>query len=170
MTTEDHRTAAFRTLALPLLDDLYRLARGLAGSRSAADDLVQECFLRGLRYFDSWHGEDLRAWMAAIMRNIHRDRIGLPNMTDENLEYIADPAPDPEQVAMSDDHAQRLRTLLAHLPEALREVLVLREYGNLSYEQIAQALAIPQGTVMSRLARARERLRAGWLATHGAGP
>jgi RNA polymerase sigma-70 factor (ECF subfamily) len=82
---------------------------------------------------------------------------------EEHLGQLPDAAPDPEQVAMASERARRLRALIADLPENLREVLILRDFGDLSYAQIAETLAIPIGTVMSRLARAREGLRKAWI-------
>ena len=167
----DQQTARFRALALPLLGYLHRLALALTANRTRADDLVQETFLRALRYFESYQGDDFKAWMAAIMRNIHRSRTPpAPVSTDDEwLTALPDPAPNPEQTAVSAECAQRLRLLLAGLPEALREVLVLREYGDLSYAQIAAMLSIPTGTVMSRLSRARDDLRKAWLSGHDGG-
>jgi RNA polymerase sigma-70 factor, ECF subfamily len=161
----DDRAIRFRSLVLPLLAYLNRLAFALTGSRQSAEDLVQESVLRGLRYFDSYRGDDFRAWMAAIMRNLNRDR---PRRTpipidDEWLEQIPDPAHDPEQTALAHDSAARLRGLVQGLPEPLRDVLVMREFGELSYAQIASALELPIGTVMSRLSRARDDLRAAWI-------
>jgi RNA polymerase sigma-70 factor, ECF subfamily len=164
----DQQTARFRALALPLLSYLHRLALALTSNRSRADDLVQETYLRALRYFASYQGEDFKPWMAAIMRNIHRTKSApAPVSTeDEWLAQLPDPAPNPEQCALSAERALQLRGLLAGLPEALREVLILREYGDLSYSQIANMLAIPTGTVMSRLSRARDDLRKAWLSAH----
>jgi RNA polymerase sigma-70 factor (ECF subfamily) len=162
---EDDRAARFRALVLPELAYLYRLGVALTGSRQASEDLVQECVLRALRYFDSYNGDGFRAWMATIMRNVNRDRprINPVAANDEWLHSLPDPAPNPEQLALSKDSASRLRGMVAALPEALREVLVLREFGNLSYAQIATTLKLPIGTVMSRLSRAREDLRKAWL-------
>jgi RNA polymerase sigma-70 factor (ECF subfamily) len=159
-TSEEDRTARFRALVLPRLAYLNRLGLALTGNRQAAEDLVQESVLRGLRYFDAFRGEDFRAWIAAIMRNLHRDarkqtRAGLG---EDCLEDVADPAPDPEQTVLARESDTRMRALVADLPETLRE------FGGLSYAQIAAALDVPVGTVMSRLSRARENLRAAWLA------
>lgn len=164
----DDQSTRFRALSLPLLGYLYRLALALTGNQASADDLVQETYLRALRYFASYQGEDLRPWMAAIMRNLHRDK-AVPAQVSTDDEWFAqlpDPAPNPEQVVLNADRARHLRTLVAALPEALREVLILREYGGLSYGQIATALAIPTGTVMSRLSRARDDLRKAWFSAH----
>lgn len=162
---DDDRAARFRALVLPELGYLHRLGVALTGSRHAGEDLVQECVLRALRYFDSYNGDGFRAWMAAIMRNVNRDRPRVNPVVadDEWLQNIPDNAPNPEQIALNKDDALRLRGMVAALPEALREVLVLREFGNLSYAQIAVALKVPMGTVMSRLSRARDDLRAAWL-------
>jgi RNA polymerase sigma-70 factor, ECF subfamily len=163
--TVDDRATRFRSLALPLLAYLNRLAFALTGSRQSAEDLVQESVLRGLQYFDTYRGDDFRAWMAAIMRNLNRDR---PRRTpipidEEWLEQIPDPAHDPEQTVLARDSAERLRCLIQGLPEPLRDVLVMREFGELSYAQIASTLEMPIGTVMSRLSRARDDLRAAWI-------
>lgn len=151
------------------------MARALTRDRTAAEDLVQESVLRGLRYFDSYRGEDFRAWMAAIMRNLNRERpvdrtapqVDRAEEADDRLAQLPDPAPDPEQRLLADDRAAKLRGLVAALPEAMREILVLREFGGLSYAQIAATLSLPIGTVMSRLARARMQLRADWTSGDG---
>jgi len=163
---EEDRAARFRALVLPELAGLRRLGIAITGSRQAGEDLVQESVLRALRYFDSYKGDGFRAWMAAIMRNAHRDRPRMQPVAAEEawLERIPDPAPDPEQRAMARDNAERLRGMVAALPEALREVLMMREFGGLYYAQIATALEMPVGTVMSRLSRARDELRTAWLA------
>jgi RNA polymerase sigma factor (sigma-70 family) len=163
---EDDRAARFRALVLPELTYLHRLGGLLTGNRSAGEDLVQETVLRALRYFDGYNGDGFRAWMAAIMRNVHRDRprVSPVPTEDEWLQSIPDMSPNPEQLAMHNDNASRLRDMVAGLPEALREVLVLREFGNLSYAQIAAMLNLPMGTVMSRLSRARDDLRQAWFA------
>jgi RNA polymerase sigma-70 factor (ECF subfamily) len=168
MTDEDDRAARFRILVLPLLPYLNRLGCALSGSRRSAEDLVQESVLRGLRYFDTYRGDDFRAWMAAIMRNLNRDqpkRTPIP-IDEEWIEQVPDPALDPEQIILAHDRAARLRTLIKALPETLREVLVLREFAELSYAQIASTLEVPIGTVMSRLSRARDDLRVAWLAAN----
>jgi RNA polymerase sigma factor (sigma-70 family) len=172
----DDRAARFRALVLPQLAYLHRVARALTRDRQAAEDLVQDSVLRGLRYFDSYRNDDFRAWMAAIMRNLNRDAPRLLPVgqtvgeeEEDQVQQIAAPGPDPEQRLLADDRAARLRRLVAALPEAMREIIIMREFGDLSYEQIAAALSLPVGTVMSRLARARLRLRADWIAAEGGG-
>ncbi len=165
MMPDDPERSQFRAMALPLLTYLHRLALALTGNKPRAEDLVQETYARALKYFPSYHGGDFKAWMAAIMRNLHASSgHQRPPMEDEEyLAQVPDAAPNPEQAAMASDRARRLRALIADLPESLREVLILREFGDLSYAQIAETLAIPTGTVMSRLARAREGLRKAWI-------
>ena len=139
---------------------MTRLARVLAPDRARADDLVQETYLRALRYFDSYRGEqDIRAWLAGIMRNLQRDAPPKAAGPVAVAEDLPDPGPDPEAAAIAADRAARLRTHIAALPENLRETLLLREFTGLSYAAIAAAQGIPIGTVMSRLARARSLLR-----------
>lgn len=172
MDGRDH-AARFRALLLPELAWLHRLARALTGNRQAAEDLVQETVLRGLRYFESWRGDSFRVWMAAIMRNLDRDRPKAPTIAaDEDwIREIPDPSLDPEQTLLTADQAARLRLLMARLPERQREVLILREFGGLSYAEIAHTLSVPVGTVMSRLAHARDDLRIAWFTDgNGAGP
>ncbi|HWG05160.1 MAG TPA: sigma-70 family RNA polymerase sigma factor [Beijerinckiaceae bacterium] len=165
-TADNDQATRFRAMVLPLLAYLNRLGVALTGNRQAAEDLVQESVLRGLRYFDTFRGDDFKAWMATIMRNLHRSkRAPAPaGVDDEWLQQIPDPALNAEQTVLARESDARLRGLVAALPEALREVLVLREFGELSYAQIASTLEMPVGTVMSRLSRARDNLRAAWLA------
>lgn len=166
---EPDAATRFRELILPELGNLRRIGMALTGNRQDCDDLVQESVVRALRYFESYKGDGFRAWMAAIMRNVHRDRPRLKPVSADGewLQELPDPAPDPEQRVASTSTAARLRTLVAALPEQLREVLMMREFGDLSYAQIAVALDVPIGTVMSRLARARENLRAAWMKDEG---
>jgi RNA polymerase sigma-70 factor, ECF subfamily len=161
----DEPHVRFRALALPLLTPMYRLALALTGNRARAEDLVQETYLRALKYFPSYQGGDFRSWMTAIMRNLHRDQFSaaMPVNDDERLAALPDPSPNPEQVMLSADRSRHLRRLIAALPESLRDVLVMREFADLSYAQIATILAVPAGTVMSRLARARDSLRKAWV-------
>jgi RNA polymerase sigma factor (sigma-70 family) len=166
-TGEDH-TRRFQALLLPELGYLRRVGLALTGSRAEADELVQETVLRALRYFGGYKGDGFKPWMAAIMRNAYRDRrrpmACAVAADDQQIQGIADSAPDPEQQALAKDNSTRLRGLIAALPDALREILVLREFAGLSYAQISVALGIPVGTVMSRLSRARDDLRIAWLA------
>ncbi len=139
---------------------LRRYARALTGERSAADDLVQDTLERAWNKFHLWRrGSDLRAWLFTIMHNVFinqvRGRAVMPliPLNDEIMEL-------PAHLAQVDRLEIRdLDTALMRLPDEQREVLLLVALEQLSYEETAKALGIPVGTVMSRLSRARERLR-----------
>jgi len=151
----------FRTVVLPHLDDAYGFARWLTRDPVAAQDLAQEAMLRALRYFHSFRGGEVRPWLLRIVRNTWNDQRSRSGANQQPLETIEDrPAdgPDPEQNALAGDRRRHVAAALAALPEEAREVLVLREIEDLSYKEIASVLDLPIGTVMSRLARAREKL------------
>jgi RNA polymerase sigma-70 factor (ECF subfamily) len=174
------RLARFRELILPHLDAAYNLARYLTREPAAADDIVQEAFLRAYSRFETYAGGDARAWVLQITRNcfltwaksrqaqrtlpldgrpaseagIAYDLAGLPAGIDRDT---------PESELMRRADIEMVRTLIAELPEPFREVLVLREFEDLSYQQIADLTAAPIGTVMSRLARARQLFAKAWL-------
>ncbi len=166
----------FEAQVLPHLDAAYRYARWLCGSAADADDVVQEAVLRAFRGFGSLKGE-AKPWLLTIVRNCHataarqRQRRGfVPLPEEQELEAaMTDPTPGPEDQAISQDQGRNLQHLLAALPEAHREVLVLREIEDMDYRQIAAVTNVPIGTVMSRLARARATLRAQWSASHAGG-
>ena len=160
------KLARFERALLPHLDAAYNLARWLAGSAQDADDVVQEACLRALAFFDSFHGEDGRAWLLAIVRNAaydwlrkHRRHSQLATPV-EDLEWAADSAPDPEEAQLRMADREAVQQGLEALPAEYREVMVLRELEGMSYKQIARVIDAPIGTVMSRLARARKRLMA----------
>jgi RNA polymerase sigma-70 factor (ECF subfamily) len=167
----------FEAQVLLHLDAAYRYARWLCGSAADADDVVQEAVLRAFRGFDGLKGE-AKPWLLTIVRNCHataakqRQRRGFVSLPEEQeLEAsgaMTDTAPGPEDLAISQDQGRSLERLLAALPEAHREVLVLREIEDMDYRQIAAVTNVPIGTVMSRLARARATLKAQWVAS-GAG-
>ena len=176
----DHHDNArrFHDAALPYLDDVYTLARYLLRDGANADDAVQECYLRALRYFDTYHGPAMKPWLFAILRNICRGefsrRSGAPlNMGDE-AEENEDAAPlwqeaqaSPETEVLRQWDGETIRRLVADLPDPFREAIVLREINDLSYREIADVIGAPVGTVMSRLARARSMLRKAWVAEEG---
>ncbi len=148
------------TQVIPHIPRLRRYARALTGERAAADDLVQDTLERACNKFHLWRrGSDLRAWLFTIMHNVFinqvRGRAVLPTvpLNDEILELPAHAA-QVDRLEIRD-----LDAALARLPDEQREVLLLVALEQLSYEETAKALGIPIGTVMSRLSRARERLR-----------
>jgi RNA polymerase sigma factor (sigma-70 family) len=153
----------FEQLVLPHVDAAFNLARWLLRSRSEAEDLAQEAVLRAYRFFESFRGGDARAWLLQIVRNtcytwLEKKRpLELMDEFDEELHQR--PSQDPESLAIQADDRERLKRALESLPPRLREVLVLRELEGCSYKEIAAITSIPIGTVMSTLARARERLQ-----------
>jgi len=158
------RRRRFEALALPHLDAAFNLARWLARDDHDAADIVQEAFLRAFDGLDGLRGDHARPWLLAIVRNTcftwlarnrnRADHVGL----DEEAHAAPDFEADPEQLALRARDRERVDRALRGLPFEFREVVVLREFEDLSYRQIADVVGIPVGTVMSRLARARSRL------------
>lgn len=159
------RSAAFEAHVLPYLDAAYNLARWLARDDADAQDVVQEAMLRAFRYFDSFHGGDARVWLLAIVRNTYfslRAKAAPEHAHetfDDDTHAQVDEQPSPEARALLAVDVDALRSALATLPHPLREAIVLRELEECSYKEIASITGQKIGTVMSRLARARERLR-----------
>lgn len=153
----------FRATVLPHLDAAYGFARWLTRDPVLAQDVAQEAMLRALRYFHAFRGGEPKPWLFGIVRNTWADmrtRHGAENAPLEEMEDRPAEGPDPEQSALAGDRRRHVAAALAALPAEAREVLVLREIEDLSYKHIASALELPIGTVMSRLARAREKLAA----------
>ncbi|WP_266169578.1 sigma-70 family RNA polymerase sigma factor [Dyella subtropica] len=157
--------ARFEALVLPYLDAAYNLARWLARDEADAQDVVQEAMLRALRYFDSFRGGDARVWLLAIVRNTYYTlRMKTPpdnlrDSLDDAAHPLIDQHPSPEALALLAVDVGSLQLALERLPHPLREVIVLRELEECSYKEIASITGQKIGTVMSRLARARERLK-----------
>ena len=153
--------ATFESLTLPHLDAAYTLARYLLRDSHDADDAVQDAYLRALTYWGSFAGGDARAWLLAIVRNVCRSMWAGTTRAEEFDEAIhgGDESAEPADArALRADTRETLRQALDRLPLEFREVLVLREIQGLSYDEIATIAAVPVGTVMSRLSRARARL------------
>ncbi len=153
----------FRTVVMPHLDAAYGFARYLTRDPVLAQDVAQEAMLRALRYFHAFRGEEARPWLLRIVRNTWSDFRTRRGANDQPLDLVkerADEGPDPEQSALNGDRRRHVAASLAALPADAREILVLREIEEFSYKHIASVLDLPVGTVMSRLARARERLAA----------
>jgi RNA polymerase sigma-70 factor (ECF subfamily) len=159
----EERVRFERTL-LPHLDAAYNLARWLTRNGHDAEDVVQAAYLRALKSFGGFRGADGRAWLLAIVRNasytwLEQKRARGPEAAFvEEIHGVESHAMDPEKLLLRAEDQQLVRRTVEDLPLELREVLVLRELEGLSYKEIAAILGIPMGTVMSRLARARERL------------
>ena len=157
----------FAELALPLFDSLYNFACWLSRDRAEAEDLVQETYAKALRGFSSFApGTNFRAWIFRIMRNAFlNSRTGLAsrtvNLDDEQAEVELAQATDetPESIYFEQSNQEAIREAIENLPVAFRETLLLADVEEMSYREIAETLGIPEGTVMSRLARARKLLR-----------
>ena len=178
--SSDHdpeKARRFREAALPYLDDAYTLARYLLRNPADAEDAAQECYLRAYRHFHTFRGGPIKPWLLAILRNVCRAEYarrgalaavqadGVEDAADEVSEHLwGEAPPSPEAASLSRFDAETVQRLIAQLPDAFREVLVLREINDLSYRDIAEVTGTPVGTVMSRLARARGLLRDAWLA------
>jgi RNA polymerase sigma-70 factor (ECF subfamily) len=175
-TGEDlQRSRRFRDAALPHLDAVYTLARYLLHDPSDADDAVQECYLRALRHFDTLRCPDVKPWLLAILRNVCRVEYGRqsrvmlydvnvePDQLEGAIPLWREAQDTPETQVLRKLGDETIRGLVAALPDAFREVIVLREIDDLSYREIATIVDAPVGTVMSRLARGRAMLREVWL-------
>jgi RNA polymerase sigma-70 factor (ECF subfamily) len=170
MVEADEREAErFRKLALPLLNEVYTFARYLTRDATEAEDAAQETYLRALRYFSGFAGDSIKPWLFTILRNVLRSRDPrrfepLPESGDgPSVEPLwGDVAIDPETSLARADEAKRLRELISRLQPIYREALLLKEFNDLSYRQIAEVTGVPIGTVMSRLARARDELQRAW--------
>jgi RNA polymerase sigma-70 factor (ECF subfamily) len=162
----DDPSATFEQLALPLFDRLYNFAHWLAQNPDEAEDLVQETYAKALKGFSSFQpGTNFKAWMFRILRNTFlNSRTGLKAATMQLDIENEDPAlpverQTPETILLGRDSRELLQSAIEELPVAYREVLLLCEVEEMSYQDIAAAVAIPIGTVMSRLSRARRQLR-----------
>lgn len=156
----------FEQAVLPHLDAAYSLARWLTRNEQDAQDVTQEAFLRAFRFFDGYQGGNMRAWLLTIVRNtcytwLHQNRTSQSAVEfDEEIHSGESPGDaDPEIQALVSADKESLRRALEELPEVFREALVLRELEGMSYKEIADVTSVSLGTVMSRLARARTRLR-----------
>lgn len=155
----------FEIIILPHLDAAYNLARWLVGNSADAEDVVQEAFLRALRFFDGFRGGDSRAWLLKIVRNtsyswVRKNRPAqLADEFDETVHSGEQAGEGAEAKLLSRAESERVRKALETLPVGFREVLVLREIEGLSYKEIADVTGAAMGTVMSSLSRARQKLR-----------
>lgn len=156
---------AFEELYQRFSDLVFRLATRLSGSREEALDISQEVFLRVHRHLASFRGgSSLRTWLYRITLNQSRTAWSRRPRREVGadlggLDLMRDPARGPDEVAMARESRHRVERALHSLPKAFREPLVLRDLEELAYDEIAAVLGLPLGTVRSRIARGRERLR-----------
>jgi RNA polymerase sigma-70 factor (ECF subfamily) len=155
----------FERTLLPHMSAAYNLARWLTGSDQDAEDVVQEAYLRAVRFFGGFRGGNSKAWFLTIVRNAGYSwlqRSQSPGRTipfDAEMHDLEDRTQNPETGLLQNATRQDLLEALDSLPVVFREALVLREMEGLSYKEIAEVSGLPIGTVMSRLTRARQRLR-----------
>jgi RNA polymerase sigma factor (sigma-70 family) len=162
--SQEHELASFEALMLPHLDAAHNLARWLVRNEDDAQDIVQEAYLRALKAFHGFHGSDGRAWLLKIVRNtaytwLRRNRAVDLTTFDEEIHTSGGDAANPAMTLEKIENAEAVRDAMEDLAVEFREILVLRHLEGLSYKEIADIAQIPPGTVMSRLARARARLK-----------
>jgi RNA polymerase sigma-70 factor (ECF subfamily) len=158
---------SFEELAMPLFDQLYNFAYWLTQNREEAEDLVQETYAKALKGFSSFQsGTNFRAWMYRILRNTFlTSRTGLkvtmtvPLDREEDGPELAVEHDTPETLLFERSNRELLQSAIADLPVFFREILLLCEVEEMSYQEISETLSVPIGTVMSRLSRARKTLR-----------
>jgi RNA polymerase sigma-70 factor (ECF subfamily) len=160
------RRERFEQTVLPHLDAAYNLARWLTRNDQDAQDVAQEAFLRAFRFFDRYQGGSARAWLLTIVRNtcytwLHKNRQSdSTELFDEEIHHPElSGGPDPEVQALAAADKETVSRALEELPDVFREALMMREMEGMSYREIADVTAVSLGTVMSRLARGRTRLR-----------
>ena len=159
------RPRLFEETVLPHLDAAFNYARWLTRNDTDAEDVVQDACVRAIRYFSSLRDDDARAWLFTIVRNAWYSRVSRKanvaegTRLNDGQDERPDNALDPEERLLQQHTIALVRAALEQLPVDFREAIVLREIEGLSYREIAEVAGVPIGTVMSRLARARERLQ-----------
>jgi RNA polymerase sigma-70 factor (ECF subfamily) len=156
---------SFEEAMLPHLDAAHNLARWLLRNEQDAQDVVQEAYLRAFKSFSGFHGSNGRAWLLTIVRNtsytlLKKNRaVDLTTTFDEEIHVSGRESVSPATILEHSEDAKLIREAMDELPAEFREILVLRHLEGLSYKEIAEIAQIPPGTVMSRLARARGKLK-----------
>jgi RNA polymerase sigma factor (sigma-70 family) len=156
---------SFEEAMLPHLDAAHNLARWLLRNEQDAQDVVQEAYLRAFKSFSGFHGSNGRAWLLTIVRNTSytllkkNHAVDLTTTFDEEIHGSGQESVSPATILEHSEDAELIREAMNELPAEFREILVLRHLEGLSYKEIADIAQIPPGTVMSRLARARAKLK-----------
>ena len=164
-TAQERELPSFETLMLPHLDAAYNLARWLLRNEEDARDVVQEAYLRAFRSFGGFHGSNGRPWLLTIVRNtayslIKKNQSAHVTTTLDEEEYLVDRESVSPVTQLEQSEASKLvREAIDRLPDEFREIVVLRHLEGLSYKEIADVAHLAPGTVMSRLARARAKLK-----------
>jgi RNA polymerase sigma-70 factor, ECF subfamily len=161
----EQNLAAFEAMMLPHLDAAKNLARWLLRNDRDAEDVVQEAYLRAFKSFHGFHGSNGRAWLLTIVRNtsytlLKKNRAADCTTTfDEEIHAPDDESPNPAETLEHSENAELVRQAMDELPAEFREILILRHLEGCSYKEIAEIAQLAPGTVMSRLARARVKLK-----------
>src|SRR3989440_2705677 len=157
--------ASFEEALLPHLDAAHNLARWLLRNEQDAQDVVQETYLRAFKSFDGFHGSNGRAWLLTIVRNTSymflkgNKAVDLTTPFDDEIHAIGHESASPATILEHVEDAELMRNAIDKLPAEFREILILRHQEGLSYKKISEIAQLAPGTVMSRLARARAKLR-----------
>ena len=170
-TAQEHELASFEAMMLPHMDAAHNLARWLMRNEQDAQDIVQEAYLRAFKSFSGFHGSNGRAWLLTIVRNtaytlLKKNRaVDLTTTFDEEIHASGYESSSPVTILEHAEDAELIKNAMNELPAEFREILTLRHQEELSYQEIGDILKIPTGTVMSRLARARGKLKE-YLTSH----
>ena len=162
---QEHELASFEAMMLPHMDAAHNLAKWLLRNEQDAQDVVQEAYMRAFRSFAGFRGSNGRAWLLTIVRNtaytlLKKNRaVDLTTAFDEEIHATGDESVSPATILEHAEDAELIKNAMDGLPAEFREILILRHQENLSYNEIGDILKIPIGTVMSRLARARGKLK-----------
>ena len=163
--SERAELASFEETMLPHLDAAHNLARWLLRNEQDAQDVVQEAYLRAFKSFSGFHGSNGRAWLLTIVRNtsytlLKKNRaVDLSTTFDEEIHASDHESASPAAILEHAEDAELIGKAMQELPAEFREIVILRHQQDLSYKEIGEILRIPPGTVMSRLARARAKLK-----------
>ncbi len=175
--THSGREETYARDVLPEIDVLLRVARSLTDQRADAEDLVQDTLLRAWRFLDTFDGRNPRAWLLTILRNAHlnsvrKQRPGLLHDPDAAAKWqaSAESSMSAEDSVVLQGFDARVETALAALPEDFRRAVLLVDVSGLDYATAAAFLEVPEGTVMSRVHRARKRIRAALASSAGESP
>jgi RNA polymerase sigma-70 factor (ECF subfamily) len=162
---QEHELASFEAVMLPHMDAAHNLARWLLRNEQDAQDVVQEAYLRAFKSFSGFHGSNGRAWLLTIVRNtsytlLKKNRTAdLTTTFDEEIHATGQESVSAATILEHAEDAELIKNAMNKLPAEFREILTLRHQEELSYQEIGEILKIPTGTVMSRLARGRAKLR-----------
>ena len=162
---QEHELASFEAMMLPHMDAAHNLARWLLRNEQDAKDIVQEAYLRAFKSFGGFHGSNGRAWLLTIVRNtaytlLKKNRTAdLTTPFDEDIHATASESVSPAAILEHAEDAELIKNAMDQLSAEFREIVTLRHQEGLSYNEIGEILKVPIGTVMSRLARARGKLK-----------